>query len=148
MIKIKFKINIIWIRLIILKFLYFTVVIWQLIWTTCMSREFSNRLLLYSYRGLGESSLISLHWSEIWIVSLCQNRALLFLIDNSGIITRFWFILSTSYMNRSVQICTVVQTVLLLMIERIFSVYLRWPCVLFSPKEGVYIKEDNSTTPL
>jgi hypothetical protein len=50
-------------------------------------------------------------------------------------------------MNRSVQICTVVQTVLLLMIERIFSVYLRWPCVLFSPKEGVYIKEDNSTTP-
>jgi hypothetical protein len=30
-------------RLIILKFLYFVVVMWQLMWITCMSREFTSR---------------------------------------------------------------------------------------------------------
>jgi hypothetical protein len=34
----KFKMDIIRMRLIILKFLYFVVVMWQVMWTTCMSR--------------------------------------------------------------------------------------------------------------
>jgi hypothetical protein len=38
-------------RLIILKFLYFLVVMWQLMWITYMSREFICEFLLYSYRG-------------------------------------------------------------------------------------------------
>jgi hypothetical protein len=38
-------------RLIILKFLYFVVVILQLICTTCISKEFISSFILYSYRG-------------------------------------------------------------------------------------------------
>jgi hypothetical protein len=37
-------------RLIILIFLYFIVVMWLLMWTTCMPREFIIEFLLYSYR--------------------------------------------------------------------------------------------------
>jgi hypothetical protein len=38
MVKTEFKMDIIRMRLIILKFLYFVVVMWQVMWTTCMSR--------------------------------------------------------------------------------------------------------------
>jgi hypothetical protein len=40
MVKTGIKMDIMRVRLIILKFLYCVVVIWQLMWNTCMSREF------------------------------------------------------------------------------------------------------------
>jgi hypothetical protein len=40
MVKMKFKMDIILVRLIILKNLYCVVVMWQMMWITCMSKEF------------------------------------------------------------------------------------------------------------
>jgi hypothetical protein len=51
MVKTEFKIDIILMRLIILNFLYFIVVMWQLMWITYMSRKFISEFPLYSYRG-------------------------------------------------------------------------------------------------
>jgi hypothetical protein len=55
--KTEFKMDIIWMRLIILKILYFVVVMWQLIWTICMLKEFTSVFLLYSYKEFGRDAL-------------------------------------------------------------------------------------------
>jgi hypothetical protein len=44
-------------RLIILQFMYFVVVMWQLMWTTCKSREFTYDMFGYTKPLLDWSGL-------------------------------------------------------------------------------------------
>jgi hypothetical protein len=62
--KTEFKINIIWIRLPILNFLYFVMVMWQLMWITYISRE-----VFILYRGDVTANMNHLLVKRIYLVS-------------------------------------------------------------------------------
>jgi hypothetical protein len=53
--------NIICMRLIILKILNFVMVMWQRMWIISMSREFTSRFILYSYSGYDSANIWSSH---------------------------------------------------------------------------------------